>query len=707
MPYVLLLAMFACLPLLAAPKPALVFSCDPANDLYRAVTVDGARFPRFPTPEEAIRKAPAGAGVLLLATGYPHRRTQLPAELLQRAVRKKLRLFIEFPAELPGLPLSEPREAVWERAVVASDAFAPRLSRMRILGLHKIHFLPAQAPTADIVLARVAGFDTAVYGLPQSEVYPILFEHHGMLVSTTSLSQFVTARYAPNGAWEPIWTSILGRLLAPRPAPSLRWTPAVRPSYTASEPLPSGAEFAAFRRGVAAFQNARLFVHPSWQDQVARRGVENDSVGPPPDPDWPQGDGSHGMLEGFSSTIYPDGSQPMRWNVRADCVGEASLPLALSALLDGRRDYGEIAANLIDHIWVHSTLAQGPRADPQSPAYGLIGWSYPQYEGVYYGDDNARSLLGTIGAAAALNSDRWDEYVLRCLLANLRTTGRNGFRGYRLDQKPLAERGWKSYWNSDRIHYAPHYEAYLWACNLWAYHKTRYLPFLERTRRAIRMTMAAYPNEWRWTNGIQQERARMLLPLAWLVRVEDTAEHRSWLRRIATDILQSQDASGAIREELGAAGKGSYGPPHSNADYGKSEATLLQQNGDPLADMLYTSNFAFLGLHEAAAATGEPLFLDAAQKLAHFFVRIQVRSETRRQFDGWWFRAFEFRRWEYWASNADAGWGAWSTESGWTQSWIAAVFGMRHHRTSLWDLTAHSKISRHLQRLLPVMFPPN
>jgi hypothetical protein len=350
-------------------------------------------------------------------------------------------------------------------------------------------------------------------------------------------------------------------------------------------------------------------------------------------------------------------------------------------------------------------LAKGPRADVNNPAYGLVGWSYPGSEGVYYGDDNARSMLGTMGTAGLLKSGRWDESLMRCLLANLRTTGKLGFRGNRIDQKPLEKNGWRHYWNGERVNYAPHYEAHLWACYLWAYHKTGHKPFLDRTENAIRMTMAAYPGQWRWTNGIQQERARMLLALAWLVRVQDTPEHREWLRKMASEMLRFQDACGAIREELGPAGKGAYGPPRSNEEYGKHEATLMQQNGDPLSDMLYTSNFAFIGLHEAAAATGDPLYVDASKKMAEFFCRIQVRSETHPELDGWWYRAFEFKRWEYWASNADAGWGAWSTESGWTQSWIAGVLGMRHRKTSLWDLTARSKIGQHLDALLPVMFP--
>jgi hypothetical protein len=700
-----LLACLAGLPLLAAAQPPLVFRCASGNDLYRAVTAGGARCARYSSPEEAVAKAPRGAGVLILADEYPAGATPVSAALYQTAAKKKLRLYVEYPAVVPGLSAGEPREVHWERAVVASGVFEPALSKLRILGLHKVRYLPMEAAGADIVMARVAGFDTAVYGLPDKDVHPILFERDGALVATTKLSQFVTARYAPREAWTPIWQRILGRLTAPQAPPPLKWTPAVRPSYSAAEALPNDVEAAAFRRGVAAYGNARLYVHPSWQENVERLGKLNDSVAPGPRPDWPQGDGSGGVLEGFSSSIFPDGSQPIRWTLRNDCIGEVSFPLALAGVREGRQDLKRIASNLNDYIYLHSTLAKGPRSDPANPAYGLVGWSYPGSEGVYYGDDNARSILGTIGAAGVLKSDRWDENVLRCLLANLRTTGKLGFRGNRIDQKPLEANGWRYYRDRDRVNYAPHYEAYLWACNLWAYHKTGHRPFLDLARNAIRMTMAAYPEQWRWTNGIQQERARMLLPLAWLVRVEDTPEHRQWLRRMAGELLRLQDASGALREELGPAGKGSYGPPRTNADYGKNEATLVQQNGDPLADMLYTSNFAFLGLHEAAAATGEPLFVDASNKLAEFFCRIQVRSESHPELDGWWYRAFEFKRWDYWASNADAGWGAWSTESGWTQAWIAGVLGMRQQKTSLWDLTARSAIGKHLDRLLPVMFP--
>lgn len=701
--------LLATLPLAAAAGPLpLVFRCAPDNDLYRVLSAGGQQYQRYASATEAVNKAPRGAGVLILADDYPEGLTPVSAEVFEQAARKKLRLYVEYPSELPGLAVGAARTVAWERAVVASDAFAPALEKLRILGIHKVRFLPVALPEADIVMARVAGFDKAVYGLPAKDVHPILFRLPGrdVMAASTKLSQFVRARYAPLEAWGPVWKGVLGWLCPGRTIPELRWTPSVRPSYSAKDALPADVELAAFRRGSAVYANARLLVHPSWKRLVDQRGNANDSVGEAPKPEWPVGDGSEGVLEGFSSAILPDGSQPIRWTLRNDCVGEASFPMALWSMVDKNADAGRIAANLNDYIYVHSGLAKATRADPKSPSFGLVGWSYPTSVGVYYGDDNARSMLGTIGAAGVLKSDRWDEPLLRCLLANLRTTGKLGFRDNRIDEAPLQKNGWRYYFNSERISYAPHYQAHLWATFLWAYHKTGHKPFLDRTKNAIRMTMEAYPNQWRWTNGMQQERARMLLPLAWLVRVEDTPEHRGWLRRMAQEMLAFQDASGAIREELGPPGKGAYGPARSNEDYGKHEATLMQQNGDPVSDMLYTTNFAFLALHEAHRATGENLYGDAAEKLAKFLCRIQVRSERRPELDGWWFRAFEFKRWEYWASNADAGWGAWSTESGWTQAWIAAVLGMRHVKTSLWEVSAASRIGRHLDRQLPEMFPP-
>jgi hypothetical protein len=225
---------------------------------------------------------------------------------------------------------------------------------------------------------------------------------------------------------------------------------------------------------------------------------------------------------------------------------------------------------------------------------------------------------------------------------------------------------------------------------------------LERSETGLRKLMEAYPERWVWCNRSGSiERARALLPLAWMVRVQDTAEHRRWLRRVAEDLVALQDSSGAIRETLGGGAHGSA----SNAEYGTCETSLIQDNGDPVCDLLYTCNFAMVGLHEAAAATGEPYYAAAEDKLARFLCRVQVRSEAHHELDGAWYRAFNFRNWEYWASNADWEWGPWCTETGWTQPWIAATLALRQKKTSLWDLTKQVGVGRDFDAVRRRMLP--
>jgi len=113
----------------------------------------------------------------------------VPGELLERAKQKKLRLYIEFPRS-PG----DARVAKWERGVVASDVFGDALPKMRIVAPHDCRFVAIDTPgTPHLVLARVAGYDTAVYGLPKESV-PLLVETpDGHLIAATKLSTCGTA----------------------------------------------------------------------------------------------------------------------------------------------------------------------------------------------------------------------------------------------------------------------------------------------------------------------------------------------------------------------------------------------------------------------------------------------------------------------------------------------------------------------------------
>ena len=727
---------------LGRDRLGVVFSCEEENDLYRAVCNAGENWLRFDTPEKAIQYAPEKSGVAILAQGYPQETTVVKAALLDLAAVKQLRVYIEYPTEVLGLRVGVPQAAHWERAVVTSPFFGPTLGKDRILAIHDCHFVPIHSGYTHLVLAQVAGFDNAVFGvpaqtnpsLPDCKAFPILFKHPlgNVMVATTKLSQFISARYGPTEDWRIVWQTLMGWLNG-EPIQPLKWLPTVRPAFGRDEALPPDAELDALKRGTQWYFNAKMLIHPEWKDKIELQELDTNRVGGGPKVDWTAGDGKLGMLEGFCSRIFYDGRQGVRYWRRNDCMSESAMALAFGGTIGADEKSREAAANLNDFIYSVSELAKGPRANPESPSFGLVGWNVETSPGVYYGDDNARSMLGTIATSALLKTDKWDEGLARCLLANLRTTGTKGFRENSLTEEGLQAKGWRNYFNAETVSMAPHYQAYLWACFLWAYGQTGYAPFLERTKTAIRMTMDGYPDQWAWTNGMQQERARMLLPLAWLVRIEDTPEHRQWLKRMADDLLKLQDASGAIQEELGPEGKGTIPPPKSNEEYGTKEAPLIQQNGDPACDLLYTTNFAFLGLHEAAAATGDAAYAAAEDKLAAFLCRIQVCSDVRAEieraakagiprqaqheleaffsipsdarpeFDGAWFRGFDFKRWEYWASNGDAGWGAWSIETGWTQGWITSVLGLRQMKTSFWELTAGSQLKKQIDQLAPTM----
>ncbi|HWQ93531.1 MAG TPA: hypothetical protein VN673_17840, partial [Clostridia bacterium] len=672
-------------------------ACDPQSDLYLAMKFAGLEVKRHDEPSTAIDRAPAGSPVLILARHYPEKLESLPPQALQQAKAKQLRLYIEYTDSLPGLSFGPPRKTPWERLVISGENLGIDLPKGRILVAHDCLVLPVTAPNPLVVVARVAGYNHAVYGIPPS-AQPVLFSHEdgALLVATTKLSDFRTGRFAPTREWQALWNTILRRL-AGQVLPPLTWNPLVEPFYGPEAKLPSNYEHQALRHAAAWYYRSRLLVpesHAASITDLLRKGAEVTDVSPG---GIPFGDGRFGILEGYSSNIRRNGDQPQRTVIRADCQAESAMVLAFDWKRNANRRSRVIASNLLDFLFFNSDLCQGRRGDPTHPAYGLVGWgsTTPAWTIANYGDDNARVMLATMLAGACLRSDRWDESLLRALFANLRTTGKLGFRGDRIDMPQLEANGWRHYHEAETVNYSPHFEAYNWACFLWAFRHTGYREFLDRSRMGIRLMMEAYPEKWRWDDNM--ERARMMLCLAWLIRLDDAPEYRGWLKRLADDYIAIQHATGALPERFRGSKSGShYQVPPSNEAYGTSETPLLQENGDPVSDQLYLSGFALLGLHEAAAVLCDPRLSAMEDRLAAYLCRIQIRSKALPYLEGTWFRAFDFVRWEPWASSGDSGWGAWSTEAGWAQAWAAAILGLRAEKKTFWDFTAGSKIANRL-----------
>lgn len=692
-------------------KKTLIISCAENNDLVLTLKSNGIRFSRFDSPAQAVENAPDGSGVLILSDEYPIKTVAVDSLLYQKASDKNLKFFVEYPSYVPGTSIGEPIRTSLERIVVTTDDFK-NIPRLQILCLHDCHYLPMATSDPMLSVGRVAGFDRAVFGLDDGDSNPILFKiQDDIMISATGLSCFITARYAPEESIRSIWLYILKHVTGKEyRADKFEWVSDVHPSYKRDQKLPADAARRAVVKGIDWHTNAKLLLNKDgWNDYKDLWNLNDSNIlttvpsvnNAAPLPLTDPGDGSFGLLEGIASKVNRDGSQPARWWLRSDSNGESSLAFALRAKMDGDERSKLIAGNLLDWLYFKSGLFQN---NPEKPNFGLLFWA-PGNAQALYQDNDIKAILGCIGTSGIFETDRWDEVLVKNILGNFRTTGKNGFRGRRIENPDLMRDGWVSYWNRDIVLLQPHYEAWTWASYLWLYDKTGWKPLLEKAKNGISLMMQAYPYGWRWTNGIQQERGRMLLPLAWLIRIDDQPDYRKWLSQIAEDIEKAQDESGAIREELGVLEHGDYVPSKSNAAYGTDEAPLIQQNGDPVADLLYTCNFTFLGLHEAYAATGDEQFKRMSDRLAGFLIRIQVSSDKHTSLDGGWFRAFDFKKWEYMGSNADIGWGAWSIEAGWTQAWICSVLAMRELGTNLWDISKYSKAGRTFKNIRSQMIP--
>ncbi|NER13775.1 BspA family leucine-rich repeat surface protein [Leptobacterium flavescens] len=715
-------------------RPTIHFCGNADNDLYRVLLAEeNLNVIRYDNPETAVDGTPQGGALIIAADEYGiydsiekeyrWQRNSIPQEVYTKVNDRNIKLYIEYPeTDVPGVMTVTStdhdiprlnRGVVNENINVFGEGLPPRsilgINNCRVVGVGSLNYTPF------IVIGRVAGFDSAIYGLGDVNTRPVLIKGGNTVVATTKLTNFRTARYGPHASWKIVWETILG-WLTEETIQLNTWSSArdIVPMYEKNEPLPDDVLRTSISKGVEWYYNGRFFVHPDWK----KIWLDNNTytpLGTPLDQNLPNGDGTLGILEGQGTKILVDGPQQYRYWVRADVQGEAAYTLAMGGDFLQRPDYLQQAENIGDFLFFSEDSPI--RTDPQAADYGLIGWRWGGQTNVHYGDDNARLILGMIGASARLGTNKWNKEITRNILSNFRLSSRQGFQSTDHTFEAINENGWRHYFDRDYQRFQPHFEMWLPALYLWLYDKIAYKPLLEKARTAIRLTMEAYPStedfphSWRSTNGFQQERARMVLPLAWLVRVEDTEQHRQWLDTIVSDILEDQDSSGAIREELGRINNYGFDPPYTNAQYSGAEAPLNITNNDPVSDMLYTCNFAFFALNEAAHATGNSRYYEAVAKLSEFLARIQVnvpeeakqKNDKLNALDGAWFRAFDYNRWDYWGSDSDTNWGAWGTLTGWIQTWIVTTQALVEEQNSYWDLTDNLDIAENANDIINFM----
>jgi len=566
------------------------------------------------------------------------------------AMQGKARLFIEIPSSCPGLEFGDCMysENLKIRPVITDNAI-DQLPPMSIMSMHNFAFRRVNCAVGRTILtgSKVAGYRKAVFGLTE-ECFPLLFFHpqsENILISASIISNFRRGRFAPVKDWQLLIGFVLGFICGDDRVHDIKINMPVHPAYDAAAALPPDAEKAAFRRCLEWFNREMLYcMHGEW-----------------------------GVFEGFASLINENGIQTVQPGMRGDCMGETVLALAVDAALSGRPSSREISSQLLKTLFTSGRISD---INPASQTYGGL-WFYENLP-VVYGDDNSRAGFGAVLAGELLDHQANISDIIRMAYSLLRTTGPSGLRRPNLINPRNFTRGrtWENYQQEIFEECRPHYQAYHWAFNLQMYVLTEDRDFLISAKNAMQKAAEVFP-DYLWQNGASTDWARVLLPFAMLVEVEDTPENRQQLKKMADYFISKMNEYGVVPELMGKRELGKYPSPESNKDYGKQEAALVQNNGDEVCDMLYTMNYAFIGMHEAYMATGDKDYKAACDRIADFLCRVQIRSDEQFMLDGCWMRGFDYSLWEYFGNSSDTGWGPWCVETGWTNAWIALTLGLR------------------------------
>ena len=445
-----------------------------------------------------------------------------------------------------------------------------------------------------------------------------------VMMCSFTLHNFNKARFSPRDAWRKLisWIArwITGGIPSRLPGPVVRYGREADPA----DP--------------AAFESGRK--------EAAERGIR-----------WLRrflvDGGAGGIREGLRHNIDPEGRQATADAIRTDCSGEAAGAFRMYARLKGDEEAERIADRLEDFVF-------GPMMVRGGPFDGMLRWTHTAWE-VCYQDDAARAMLPTLYKCLFLNDDRHFPDVCRALDFLVRTTAKDGCRVARTDAPNLTEEGLAALAEAEHGRPSAHYNAYYHAALLLAYRYGGNPVYLDTARRGLETIMALYPDTDR-EQSETEELCRLILPLAALYGATGEEKHRAMLYRVTEDLKAHRHPSGGICEwDTG------YKAHCSRESRG--ECSLLTENGDPVADLLYSTNWLPVGFAYAYRVSGDPMFRELWRETAAFCIRSQLRSEDAAT-DGSWCRAFDMELGEAYGCPHDVGWAACCSESGWTDAEI-------------------------------------
>jgi hypothetical protein len=553
------------------------------------------------------------------------------------------RVFAEFVASISQLYCDKPLRTTHHRMMMV-DGTVSSLPQGAILDEHyneriPYYFVPADTHVWMKSYDYICGHDRVevTQELRQGGAFALGTIDDHTLLCAFRLCNFRRARLAPRTAWEALIGAIVRFLMEEDVM-----LPFAAPICThADTPVASAAD-----------TNDAVSLGLTWLLRA----------------DLLKSDAALGVKEGFSHHINAANGRQLKANtVRADCTGEVGGAFLMDAVRTGNPKSRAIYENTADYCFDTMQIKEGAHR-------GMLRWTEVAWE-VCYQDDVARAILGTLLAENFGGGAKHFDDACLALDYLVKTTGEDGLRPFRTDICDMSEARFAQLRQAGVGVPSAHYNAYYHAALLLAARAGGSAHYAEVAERGLASLMALYPDTRRETSETE-EMCRLVLPLALLYERTGKEEHYGWLCRVVSDLERVQHPSGAFAEwDTG------YRAACARNDRG--ECALLANNGDPVADLLYSNNWLPLGFAYAYFVTGEQRFYQKWCEIAHFMVTAQLHSDDP-LLDGAWTRAMDLNRMESYGVPHDVGWAPCCIESGWTVGEILIGLQFMHIAEKKW-----------------------
>ena len=250
-----------------------VVTSDPSNDLVKTLNANYNGVKVYSSLDTALKNAESDKtkGIMVLADNYPNSTTAITESQAAAIYNLGIRIYIEYPSNNVDLGISGYSGTGvmgYDRAIV-TDAAALGIPEYSLLYVHGAQYVKkTDISRSWLVNATVVGYDTVEFydeatgALTDCTPYSMLEvnANGNVLVASTKLSQFISARYAPYARWQSLWHSVFswvaGKDKADVTLPT--WTAKLNANYGPDEELADNAYSEAVRLNTEWFLNSGL-----------------------------------------------------------------------------------------------------------------------------------------------------------------------------------------------------------------------------------------------------------------------------------------------------------------------------------------------------------------------------------------------------------------------------------------------------------------